>query len=92
MSYLNGKVVLPDNLLIAIQEHIDGGYIYIPRKEDNKRAWGTNSQSKKYTFDRNQEILKKYLSGILVKHLAHEYYLSVKTIYGILSKMKIQQV
>lgn len=88
MGYLNGKIILPDNLLAAIQEYIDGEYIYIPRKECNKQAWGTNSQSKQITLKRNQEILKKYLSGTSVKCIADEYYLSVKTIYGIIAKTK----
>lgn len=89
MGYLNGKLLLPGNLLDAIQEYVDGEYIYIPRKECNKRAWGTTSKSKEFTFERNQEIFEKYLSGISVKALAEEYFLSVKTIYGIVAKMKV---
>lgn len=88
MGYLNGKVLLPNNLLAEIQEYIDGEYLYIPRKECNKRAWGSNSQSKQYTFSRNQEIFKKYLSGISAVQLADKYYLSIKTIYGIIAKMR----
>lgn len=32
MCYQNGKKILPPPLLSAIQEYIDGEYIYIPRK------------------------------------------------------------
>ncbi|WHH57744.1 CD3324 family protein [Petroclostridium sp. X23] len=88
MSYLNGKSVLPKKLLVEIQEYIDGEYIYIPRKECNRQIWGTTNQSKRCTFDRNQEIFNKYMSGISVETLAEEYFLSVKTIYGIIAKMK----
>lgn len=88
MSYQNGKVLLPNNLLAEIQEYIDGEYLYIPRKECNKRAWGSNNQSKQYTLSRNKEIFKKYQSGIPAIQLADKYYLSVKTIYGIITKMK----
>lgn len=88
MSYQNGKGLLPDNLLTEIQKYIDGEYIYIPRKEGNRRAWGTNSDSKQFTLNRNQEIIKKYLSGVSVERLADEYCLSIKTIYGIVAKMK----
>ena len=37
MCYQNGKKILPPPLLSAIQEYIDGEYIYIPRKTNNKR-------------------------------------------------------
>ncbi len=91
MGYQNGKTLLPDKLLAAIQEYIDGEYIYIPRKECNKLRWGERSQSKQITLTRNQEIFRKYSSGASVKQLADEYYLSVKTIYGIVAKMKTYQ-
>lgn len=54
MCYLNGKKVLPQQLLTAIQEYIDGEYIYIPRKTDSKRPWGTATSSKMQTRQRNQ--------------------------------------
>lgn len=88
MGYLNGKAILPNNLLVAIQEYIDGEYIYIPRKECNRQTWGTNSKNKQLTLKRNQEIFNKYLAGTSVKCLANEYYLSIKTIYGIIAKIK----
>lgn len=88
MGYRNGKVLLPGALLAAVQEYIDGGYIYIPRKEGHRRAWGTTSQSRQCTIQRNSEIVEKYLSGVSVEALAVEYFLSVKTIYGIVAKMK----
>lgn len=88
MGYQNGKELLPNNLLTAIQEYIDGDYLYIPRKESNKRPWGTNNQSKEYTLRRNREIFQQYLSGITVVQLADKHYLSIKTIYGIIAKMR----
>lgn len=57
-------------------------------KECNRQVWGTTNQSKRCTFERNQEIFNKYMSGISVETLAEEYFLSVKTIYGIVAKMK----
>ena len=33
MGYKNAIRVLPDDLIMAIQEYIDGEYLYIPRKE-----------------------------------------------------------
>lgn len=46
MDYKNAICVLPDNLITAIQQHIDGEYLYIPRKGENKKAWGELKNSK----------------------------------------------
>lgn len=89
MSYQNGKALLPISLLAAIQEYIDGEYIYIPRKECNRRSWGSNKQSKQLTLNRNEEIFKRYVSGITAVQLADEYYLSAKTIYGIIARIRM---
>lgn len=40
MSYKKAIDILPRNILSAVQQYIDGEYIYIPRKEDKKQAWG----------------------------------------------------
>ncbi|MBP2629312.1 MAG: Mor transcription activator domain protein, partial [Firmicutes bacterium] len=40
MGYKNAICILPDDLIMAIQQHIDGEYLYIPRKEENKKGWG----------------------------------------------------
>ena len=89
MCYQNGKKILPPPLLSAIQEYIDGEYIYIPRKTNNKRPWGSTKGTKQQTAERNQEIFCRYLSGIPVTVLAEEYFLSSKTIYSIIAKKKI---
>ena len=88
MCYQNGKKILPPPLLSAIQEYIDGEYIYIPRKTNNKRPWGSTKGTKQQTAERNQEIFCRYLSGIPVTVLAEEYFLSSKTIYSIIAKKK----
>ena len=88
MRYYNGKNILPENLIDAIQKYFDGGYLYIPRKESNKKSWGEVRGSKREFTARNKEIYKKYLSGVPIKDLADEYYLSDKTIYSIVAEMK----
>ncbi|KAJ52666.1 Mor family transcriptional regulator [Clostridium tetanomorphum] len=88
MGYQNGKLIFPENLLSVIQEYIDGEYVYIPRKPCNRKAWGVTTKNKQYTFERNIEIFNKYSSGISIRQLAEEYFLSVKTIYKIVAKMK----
>lgn len=88
MGYQNGKDLLPDKLLAAIQEYIDGGYIYIPRREENRQPWGASTKSRLLVSERNREIFRKYCSGQSVRQLAEEYCLSAKTVYGIVAKMK----
>lgn len=88
MSYSNGKDVLPNELLTAIQKYIDGEYLYIPRKEDNRKLWGETKNTKNKNLERNNEIYQKYISGVSVKSLSEEYFLSVKTIYSIIAKLK----
>lgn len=89
MSYQNGNLVLPEPLLTAVQKYVDGETIYIPRKAANRRPWDAAGRNRQITLARNQEILNKYLSGVSVKELAAVYFLSDKTIYGILAKMRI---
>lgn len=89
MSYQNGKRLLPEHLLAAIQDYVDGAYIYIPRKEVNRQSWDATVQNRQLMLARNQEIFRKYIAGISVKELSATYYLSDKTVYGILAKMRI---
>lgn len=88
MSYKKANDVLPHSLLSAVQQYIDGEYIYIPRKEDNKRPWGTNTETRKAIRDRNREILTKRLAGHSAVELAEQYFLSTKAIYKILNAGK----
>jgi Mor family transcriptional regulator len=88
MGYKKANNVLPHTLLCAIQQYIDGEYIYIPRKEDNKLSWGTNTETKKTLQTRNREILTRRLAGSSVVELAEQYFLSTKAIYKILNAAK----
>ena len=47
MSYVKAVDVLPDEILELIQNYVDGEYIYIPRKEDNKKSWVENTDYRK---------------------------------------------
>ncbi|WDV45824.1 CD3324 family protein [Clostridiaceae bacterium M8S5] len=90
MSYKKACDVLPSELLSMIQDYIDGEYIYIPRKESNKKKWGDKTKSKEAIYQRNLTIYKKYLNGMSVKELSQEYYLSPKWIYKIIAKIELQ--
>jgi Mor family transcriptional regulator len=88
MGYKNAICVLPDNLIAVIQQHIDGEYLYIPRKIENKKVWGGLKNSRQPYAERNTAIFKEYKCGMTVEKLANKYYLSPKTVYKILSMMK----
>lgn len=89
MRYVKAKNILPNDIIQIIQEYIDGEYIYIPRKNGNEKAWGEKNGTRKNLEHRNNSIYNKYLSGIKVKELAQEYYLSENSIRRIVSKERM---
>ncbi|HML33233.1 MULTISPECIES: CD3324 family protein [Sporomusa] len=88
MGYKNAICVLPDKLIAAIQEYIDGEYLYIPRKVENKKSWGELKNTRNFLSTRNKAIFDEYRNGISVEQLAADYYLSPKTVYKIIQNEK----
>lgn len=84
MAYTNASEVLPAQLLEAIQNHVDGAYLYIPRKEENRRRWGEGNDARTLLRARNAAIREAYLCGTPVNEIAASYCLSPKTVYKIL--------
>lgn len=88
MSYIKAADVLPENLINILQNYIDGEYIYIPRKENTRKAWGESTRSRESVAARNLEIVQKYGQGISVASLSKTYYLSPKSLQRIIAKNK----
>ncbi|GLC30312.1 CD3324 family protein [Clostridium omnivorum] len=88
MSYSNARDIFPNEVLEIIQKYVDGEYIYIPKKEENKIAWGELTESKNELLKRNTSIYEDYLKGMSTQLLSAKYYLSPKTIQRIVSEMK----
>lgn len=88
MCYCKAESVLPTDLLKKIQEFIDGEYIYIPKKEANKKAWGSNTTTKQELKKRNMQIYRDYEDGLKINELADKYYLSSKSIQRIVYNEK----
>ena len=88
MSYASARDILPENILKIIQQSVDGECIYIPKKEENKIAWGELTQSKNEISNRNASIYRDHLSGIPIQNLSERYYLSPKSIQRIVSQEK----
>ncbi len=84
MSYVKAHDVLPEGIVKIIQEYVDGEYLYVPRKNENHKAWGEKSGIKSSLKVRNNEIYKKYLNGTTINALTQEYYLSEKSIRRII--------
>lgn len=84
MSYIKANNILPDELVELIQEYIDGEYIYIPKKEANKKAWGSNTNTKLELEHRNNNIYNDYVNGIQVDELTTKYFLSIKSIQRVI--------
>lgn len=88
MGYSSARDIFPENILRMIQEYAEGECIYIPKKEENKMAWGEITKSKEELLVRNSKIYEDYLSGISIQNLSETYYLSPKTIQRIISQKK----
>ena len=88
MSYIKAEEILPEELIRQIQEHIDGVYIYIPRKPGTRHPWGQEMDYKAELKARNGRIRSDYSVGISVTALSRKYHLSEKSIRRILQNTK----
>lgn len=83
-NYGFGAILQP----ILIQYYIDGENIYIPRKENNKKEWGSQTLIRQELTDRNSSIYIDYQKGNKVSELAAKYFLSEKSIHRIIRDIK----
>ncbi|AUN13340.1 homeodomain-like protein [[Clostridium] sordellii] len=88
MKYEKAQDILPQYIVNLIQEYIDGGYLYIPRKNENKKSWGEISGTKSNLRKRNKKIFIDYEKGMKIKDIAKKYYLSESSIRKIISQEK----
>lgn len=88
MSYKRAIYILPNDLLVQVQEYVDGEFIYIPRKSGNKKEWGTKTSTRKELKQRNTQIYEDYLAGNSLQKLSEKYFLSFKSIQGIIRKQR----
>ena len=88
MSYKKAIHILPEELLELIQEYVDGEYIYIPRKSNNKKEWGSSTSTREDLSIRNMQIYEDYQVWYDLKYLSEKYYLSLKSIQRIVLQEK----
>ena len=86
MSYIKAENVLPQELIEAIQQYVNGKMIYIPCKE--KQEWESTTSAKAFFRERNERIYETYKSGLGLRELAVSFSLSEKSIQRILRQQK----
>ena len=84
MKYVNAKILLPDALVEELQRYIQGGYVYIPAIQEQRKSWGELSGYRKELQQRNSRIMDEYQEGASIDVLAEKYCLSVHTIRKII--------
>ncbi len=80
MKYTNAKKVLPEKLILEIQQYIQGETIYIPKPEMEYHQWGSKSGSRRWLDRRNAAIRCDFRNNVKIEQLAKEYFLSTETI------------
>lgn len=88
MKYEKAQNILPHDIVELIQQYVDGSYLYIPRKSNNKKAWGEHSGIKNSLKKRNKMIFNRYKQGLTVKELSMQFYLTEYSIRRIIRKEK----
>ena len=88
MGYVNARNIFPSEVLEVIQNYVEGEYIYIPKKEENKISWGDLSQTRIEILKRNKRIYEDYLKGFSTSILSEKYFLSPKSIQRIITEKK----
>lgn len=86
MKYVKANSILPISLIEELQNYIQGGYIYIPSKNENKRGWGELSGYKREIEKRNKKIRMDYKHGKSLEELSKSYFLSIHSIRKIVYK------
>lgn len=86
MKYIKANSILPVSLIEELQNYIQGGYIYIPSKNENKKGWGELSGYKREIEKRNKKIRMDYKHGKSIEELSKSYFLSIHSIRKIIYK------
>ncbi|BCJ98263.1 CD3324 family protein [Anaerocolumna chitinilytica] len=84
MSYVNGKEILPENILEEIQKYFGGGLIYIPQPKEERCKWGSRTATKEELEQRNAKIRQRKMEGTPISELMEEFHLSYDSIKRII--------
>ena len=84
MKYINARNILPDALVKELQVYMQGGYLYIPSNQAQKKRWGEASGYRQELQQRNRQIVAEFQNGTSMEELAEKYFLSVYAIRKII--------
>ena len=84
MRYVNARDVLPPDVLSEIQKYLCGELIYIPKRDNDKAAWGQINGTRSQMRLRNRGIFEAYKGGKSVYELMDLYCLSEASIRKII--------
>lgn len=84
MKYINAKNILPGALVKELQGYMQGGYLYIPANQAQKKRWGEASGYRQELQQRNRQIVAEFQNGTSMEELAEKYFLSVYAIRKII--------
>lgn len=84
MKYVNAKDALPPDLLREVQKYSPGALIYVPKRDDDRFAWGQISGARAHVAGRNEGIAAAYRSGTSVLQLMSQHCLSEASIKKII--------
>ncbi len=88
MSYKRADDILPESILENLQKYVSGEMIYVPKKKECRKRWGSDTGANEKLRLRNERIFDQYQKGISTKELAQRYYLTEKSIQRILRNMR----
>ena len=90
MSYKRADDILPENILEILQTYVSGEAIYVPKKKECRKRWGSSTGVNEKLRIRNEQILEQYQKGVSTKELSQRYYLTEKSIQRILRDMRMK--
>ena len=70
MSYKRADEILPENILEILQTYVSGETIYVPKKKECRKKWGSMTGANENLRMRNEQIFGQYQAGISTKELA----------------------
>ena len=88
MGYKKAFEVLPVEIIDQIQNYVDGKSIYIPKREERKKSWGENTDTRLILSMRNADIYQDYHNGMTIQELSQKYFLVDKSIQRIIRQEK----
>ena len=90
MSYKRADEILPENILEILQTYVSGETIYVPKKKECRKKWGSDTGTNEKLQIRNEQIFDQHQKGASTKELALRYYLTEKSIQRILRDMRMK--